>query len=417
MKRRTRLNKWLSLLLATALAVVCCLPFELYSSSAATSQAASSGYDLDPDDAESITDLTAQYQELQKQLDALEKEKEQIEDDANATEKTIKNLKKQISAAEKQMDLLEEEIDRLSGELDGLNSDITTLESEIAVNLETFRKRLRAIYMSGTANELELLLSAENYLDLLTRAEILRRISEHDNKLIDSLTADKTALEDTVKLTSEVKAQTEEKNAEMKAKRKELNSMYSENEDLLDKLEKAEEETEEAIKQYQDEMAAAQREIDEILSKYVSDDDYIGGSLCWPLPGFTKITSPYGQRSSGFHTGTDIAGRNSAGDLCYGYDVLAANTGTVIAVRNLGTKSYGRYLIIDHGGGCRTLYAHLSKVLVSEGDVVIKGDVIARAGSTGNSTGPHLHFELWIDGTRVNPMNNKNELYLVIPKS
>lgn len=341
----------------------------------------------------------------------MEKEKAKLALEQKDVTKYLNTLDDQINKTNDQLNILNDEIDELNGQLDTLTARISEVETDITSTLEIFKQRLRAIYMSGHATELQMLLFSENFVDFLTRAEYMRRISEYDQKIVNQLVADKTELEGLVVEAETARQSSQNKKTTAASKKKELNTQYDEQEEYLNKLKENKEAYDAYIKQYQEEMAEAQKEIDAIMAKYQDDGDYVGGEFEWPLPGFTKITSPYGMRSRGFHTGTDIAGRNAAGDLCYGYPVVAANSGTVIAVRNLGSKSYGRYIIIDHGGGCKTLYAHLSKAGVKEGDTVTRGQEIGKAGSTGNSTGPHLHFELWLKNTRVNPMD-----HLTIPK-
>ncbi|HOP10003.1 MAG TPA: peptidoglycan DD-metalloendopeptidase family protein [Oscillospiraceae bacterium] len=385
------------------------------SSAAASSEETSSvqsgssdSSEMDEEDAQTVSDLTNAYDELQKKVEELEAEKEKLASEQKDVTKYLNALDDQIDATNDQLNLLNDEIDELNDKLDTLTARISEVEGDISSTLEIFKQRLRAIYMSGHATELELLLSSDNFVDFLTRAEILRRISEYDQKIVNQLIADKTELETLVVEAEDAKQTSQEKKVTVASKKQELNTQYDEQEEYLDKLKEDKAAYEAYIKQYQAEMEEAQAEIDAILAKYADDGDYVGGDFVWPLPGFTKITSPYGPRPSmgDFHTGSDIAGRNAAGDLCYGYPVVAAASGTVIAVRNLGSKSYGRYIIIDHGGGCKTLYAHLSKVEVSEGDVVTAGQEIGKAGSTGNSTGAHLHFELWLDNERVDPMDH-----------
>ncbi len=363
------------------------------------------------EDAQAVTDLTNTYEELQKKVEELQAEKDRLSREQKDVTKYIKALDNQIDATNRQLNMLNDEIDELNGELESLTAHIAEVEGNIVKTLEIFKKRLRAIYMSGNATEISLLLSSDNFVDFLTRAEILKRISDYDQKIVNLLKADKAELETLVVNAETARQSSQNKKVSAASKKKELNTQFDEQEEYLDKLKEDKEAYEAYIKQYEEEMEEAHKEIEAILAKYKSADEYVGGAFAWPLPGFTKITSPYGSRSSGFHTGTDIAGRNAAGELCYGYPVVAANSGTVIAVRNLGSKSYGRYIILDHGGGCRTLYAHLSKTTVKEGDTVTRGQEIGKAGSTGNSTGPHLHFELWLDNARVNPM-----AHLKIPK-
>ena len=162
----------------------------------------------------------------------------------------------------------------------------------------------------------------------------------------------------------------------------------------------------------QKEMQEAQAEVTKIYAmleemrkqNQSGNDEYTGGQFGWPLPGYSMLTSYYGWRfnNSDFHTGLDISGSQ-----CYGKTVVAANPGTVAFV-NTAYKAgvgYGIYLIIDHGGGYSTLYAHLSAIDVNVGDVVARGTPIAKVGATGWATGPHLHFEVRIDGKTQNPLS------------
>jgi murein DD-endopeptidase MepM/ murein hydrolase activator NlpD len=130
---------------------------------------------------------------------------------------------------------------------------------------------------------------------------------------------------------------------------------------------------------------------------------YVGGYFAWPLPGYSWISSPFGWRTlygkPDFHTGIDIAGRN-----VYGKPIIASNTGQVVKVAYY-TTGYGYHVMIDHGDNNWTVYAHMSSIAVKQGEWVNQGQVIGYVGSTGNSTGPHLHFEIRINGERKNPLD------------
>lgn len=404
MNRTKAVKKTLSFLLCVVMVFVCLPQLQ------ANATTLTSSIVMEQDDQQAYDDLTANYEELQKKIEQLEKEQAQLKKDSSNAQKALNNVKEQIKSTEKQLDILDKEITSLNKSLDDLSLSLGVVEGVISENLDMFKQRIRSIYMNGRISEIDMLLSADNFLDLLTRAEILRRISEKNNSMIDLLLDNKTELESIISQQQALKAQTESKSQDMDGKRKELGNKYSESETLLSEIKADQTQTAAELKKYNEEIEEVNREIAEIIANYVSAEEYVGGTFAWPLPLFTKITSPYGMRKGKMHTGTDIAGRNAAGDLCYGYDIVAANSGTVIAVRDAGNKSYGKYLIIDHGGGCRSLYAHASKITVKEGDVVVKGAPIAKAGTTGNSTGYHLHFELWINDTRVNPMD-----HLVVP--
>ena len=154
----------------------------------------------------------------------------------------------------------------------------------------------------------------------------------------------------------------------------------------------------------QKEMEETQAEIDRIYEEMDGEmEEFVGGTFMYPVPGYTYISSYYGWRFNGtdFHTGVDFTGSNVNGKK-----VVAANAGNVIFTKTtyIPGKSYGKYIIVDHGGGFSTLYAHLSSVNVSVGDYVKKGQSIGNVGSTGWSTGPHLHFEIRVNGKHTNPL-------------
>ena len=158
------------------------------------------------------------------------------------------------------------------------------------------------------------------------------------------------------------------------------------------------------------ELSEMQKQIQaELLDIYknlnTSNEAYVGGEMMWPVPGYSKISSVYGWRFNGsdFHTGMDITGSG-----VHGAPVVAANTGTVVHTNkcpyNGYSYGYGTYIIVDHGGGITTLYAHLSAIDVKIGDIVVMGQQIGRVGNTGWSTGAHLHFEVRQNGKHVNPL-------------
>ena len=159
-----------------------------------------------------------------------------------------------------------------------------------------------------------------------------------------------------------------------------------------------------------EELSAMQKQIQaELLDIYknlnTSNEAYVGGEMMWPVPGYSKISSYYGWRfdNTDFHTGMDITGSG-----VHGAPVVAANTGTVVHTKtcpyNGYSYGYGTYIIVDHGGGITTLYAHLSSIDVKVGDIVVMGQRIGRVGNTGWSTGAHLHFEVRINGEHTNPL-------------
>lgn len=347
-----------------------------------------------------ITDINGQLDKLEKEQKALEALKNNTRSTRAQAEAYKKALDKQIKNIESQLDLLGDSIDALNGDIGKQETRIAALNGSIEANLELLKQRLRAIYMTPQGSELDALLSSKSFSDLLTRAELLKRISEHDTEIINQLKSERDEVAVLKTNTETKKAEKTAAKVKQQAKMVELDQKYAESAAYIKEL-KADEAA------YAKELAAIAAEnkelesqLDDIYAKYRSAAVYVGGEMAWPVPGFSKISSPYGYRNGGeFHTGTDICGTG-----IYGQPVVAANGGTIVGTYNLGGKSYGKYIIIDHGGGIWTYYAHLSSVSVKAGQKVKRGETIGKVGSTGRSTGPHLHFEVRINNKHTNPM-------------
>ena len=233
------------------------------------------------------------------------------------------------------------------------------------------------------------------------QAELMKRVSQHDTDLLDQLTADKEELEEVKASLDADMTDLDESKALLEEKEEELGVQLNNSEMKIQEY--AEDEA--AFLERKDELVAARAELQEqlqaIYDSMGSIGDYVGGEFAWPLTGYTYISSGFGWRFGGtdYHTGIDITGA-----AVNGKTITAANAGQVTYV-GYSPNAYGNYLIIDHGGGRSTLYAHCSSVDVSVGDFVVMGESIAKVGSTGWSTGPHLHFEIRIDGQAQDPMS------------
>ncbi len=189
----------------------------------------------------------------------------------------------------------------------------------------------------------------------------------------------------------------------MESNKKKLDELCTQSENQIKDLQKDEEKLRKAEEENEKEEKKLQAEIKKMLEELAKQNSvYVGGTFTWPCPGYYNITSEFGMRFhptlkvNKLHTGMDIGAPRGA-------KVVAANAGTVI--RATTNASYGNYVMIDHGGGYTTLYAHMSVLSVSKGDKVTKGQQVGKVGSTGYSTGNHLHFEVLVGGEWVNPMN------------
>ena len=302
------------------------------------------------------------------------------------------------------------------------DEDILRLEEEIAMqeeaikdSFDNFCDRVSASYEKGDATYLELLLGAESLADFISKWDYVSALLEHDREVIEGYREAKTTLErkkvDLEKAREDKAAVLillEEQKAELAASEEDailylntLRQQYAEQKDEFQQYDEQAEELNKELEAY----------LEELAKKIQSQ--YSGEGMIWPLPGFPRITSNFGPRTywyqgkkvSDNHRGIDIAGAG-----CHGANIVAVASGTVVTA--VFHNSYGNYVIIDHGGGIFSLYAHASKLLVAKGDKVELGDVVALVGSTGQSTGSHLHFEIRVGGKAVDPIK---EGYVVQP--
>lgn len=309
----------------------------------------------------------------------------------------IDQIVSEISAADKEIAEKEKEIEQAQEKLNSKKEEISDQNDDIG-------QRLRAMYKSGDTGILEVLLGSSDISELISNLDMIQLIYTNDQKVLsqmqtqyDEISDEKQTLE---KLNEQLKAQKDEK----KQSQQELESKKSD----VEELEKQVAEDNEALEAQIDELnkeaqaLTEQMQQGEIKASTSADSKYSGTAMTWPVPSSQRITSEYGNRYhpilhvNKFHSGIDIGASE-------GSQILAANDGMVIFS---GVKGgYGNCVMIDHGGGIVTLYGHCSKLLVSEGQNVTKGQNIALVGSTGQSTGPHCHFEVRVNGSTTNPLN------------
>ena len=356
-----------------------------------------------------------QISDLQSDLDALKQEQAALQEKLDGVTDQRQQAEAVKASLDADLDNVLNQISTLNLQINAMNESIKITEEEISESkknineqINLLRKRIQTSYKAGYSNALSVVLGADSYYDSLVRTRVITEISERDQEIITDLTTEKQDLE--------------EKEAQLKAEQEQLEQANSELEDSKDSLSKkidaanAEIEDISALEaQYESDVAASQQKAaemeEEISAVYAAienlstseNSEYVGGEMRWPIPNYSTISSGYGWRFNGtdFHTGIDITGSG-----VYGSTIVAANSGTVVKANTTYTpgRGYGIYLIIDHGGGMSTLYGHCSALLVSEGETVSRGQAIAQVGSTGWSTGPHLHFEVRVNGEHTNPL-------------
>ena len=352
------------------------------------------------------SDLSAEKKELQAKLDAL------AEDKSTAMErKTL--LDQQIAATTAQISNVEEQIQNYATLISQKQEELAQAQADEAAQYELFCDRVRAMEKRGEISYWSVLFRADSFTDLLSRLDMINEIMDADQRVIDQLKDLQVQIETAKTELETSKAEEEAAKAELESRKSELDTQRSEANALIQQLTENENETEAALDELEAEQDAIRAEIQRLNEQLIAQQAASGqstesnpGGYIWPVDS-RYITSTVGGRASpgGIgstnHKGTDI------GRVGYTSPVYASKAGTVIVSQY--SSSYGNYVAISHGSGNTTLYAHMSSRKVEVGQYVNQGDVIGITGSTGNSTGPHLHFEVTENGVRVNPLNDGAE--------
>lgn len=347
-------------------------------------------------------------------MDDLQTEKEKITQELNEANQGLEDIQIELTEALEAINKIEAQIIEGETKLQETKSEIAKLEEEIKQTKkkleyiqkdydeqkEALENRLVALYEMGETTYLDVLLNSKNITDFISRYYLIGEIAEYDNDLLETIEREKNKIE-------EISKQLYEKNETLKiAKNNQEKTLIALENARTIKNSYAAELTEEELNT-QKQIEEYNKKLDTIDAQMLflamgdGNTEFIGGEFAWPAPGFTTITSPFGMRFHPIlhyyrmHNGIDIA--TPTGTL-----IVASNSGIVTTASYVG--SYGNVVMIDHGGGVTSAYAHGSEIIAKVGQKVEKGDVILKAGSTGLSTGPHLHFEICVNGKYVNPL-------------
>lgn len=368
-----------------------------------------------------ISELEASIQEKEEAIDAAEKEKKELA--AGLT--SVENVKKELEKSKANLTAYVQELDAAVAEIqtkiESLNTQIADKEKAIAETkaelkeaeqdeadqYEAMQNRMQSIYEQGDNYYLELLSDSGSFADFLNKLDYIEQLSQYDNNLlleyksiVEYVTLCKTQLEVEQEVLNETKKAAEAEQAAME-------TLIGEKEAEILAYEKDITQKEQVIAAYEAEIAE-QTSVIEALEAAVAADRaslwgervYNGGMFCWPAPSYTRISDDYGYRNhpilnvQQFHTGVDMAAPG-------GTPILAAYDGVVVQAAY--NASMGNYVMIDHGSELYTIYMHAQKLMVSPGDEVARGEQIATVGTTGRSTGNHLHFSVRLNGSYVSP--------------
>ncbi|MBN7772876.1 murein hydrolase activator EnvC family protein [Clostridium aminobutyricum] len=315
----------------------------------------------------------------------------------NSLNNEIKNLESKINSTQAQIDALDGDIDATQAKISQALADLEKLEADMNTQNDNLNKRLRTMYKNGSVGFIDVLLGSSGISDLMTNMDRVQRIYDNDKEVLEVLKEQHQIIDAQKQYLLGLQADLKQKQSNQEAQKQSLSASKSEVTEKKSEVAKDNKALEEQLNNLN---AEANRIKAEILALQSKGTTYNGGIMAWPVPGVTRISSEFGYRLhpilgyKKLHTGMDIAAPT-------GTTVVASNPGTVIKAAY--NNSYGYMVMIDHGGGIVTLYAHNSKLLVSTGDVVSRGQAISKSGSTGDSTGPHVHFEVRVNGEYKNP--------------
>ena len=348
--------------------------------------------------ASNIQNLEDEQKEIQIQKQETDLRLEEVKKNLSETMISIEELHQKIVKKEAEIEKLNLEIKDLAENIQLAEQKLEEAEKEYSKHKKISESRLITIYESGETGYLDFLLKSRTLSDLISNYYLLTEVVKNDTQMLEELEQEKNKIEiakealDLQKQNIIALRNSNEKNSNLLANMVIIKNNY------INDLSQEEKELQEKIDLYD---AEIERIDNEIFALTYINSDYSGGVMLWPAPGHKIITSPYGYRIhpifgyQRFHAGIDIG-------VPLGSPIVAANDGTVI--KTAYSSSYGNMIMIDHGGGIVTLYAHLSEFESEPGDVVTRGTTIARSGSTGWSTGPHLHFEVRVNGKTTDPI-------------
>ncbi len=345
------------------------------------------------------TELKEEQENLQDKISGAEEELEYVQEELSKNLIELQELDERIATSKVEIEEVNIEIQSLQLEVEEVESKLNIVQIEYDEKKLIYDERMIALYEMGETEYLDILFESNNISDFVSNYYMITQMAEHDTELIEELEKVKNEIEiEKKKLDNQKETLATLKENQLRATTI-LENTITIRESFVSRLSEEEQKIKADIDEYTKLFAEVNSQILETALKSL-DEKYIGGTLDWPVPGYTRITSEYGMRDHPvtgiykLHTGIDIAAPTGA-------NFIAVNSGVVVTATY--NAAYGNMVIVDHGGGVSTLYAHGSEILVSVGQTVNRGDVVLKVGNTGYSTGPHAHFEVRLNGITTDP--------------
>lgn len=350
--------------------------------------------------AENEQNLQQQREDLQNQINDANGELQDVQEELSENLQQVQKLDEKIEESNKELEGLDAKISELQSSIEEVQAKLDVAEENYTKQKELLDNRLIAVYESSDTEYLDVILSSKSISDFLSNYFLITELAKQDIELLEDMQSKKDNIKKNRKQLEDKKQELATIKANQSKTARILENTKIVRENYISKLSSEEQGIQTKIDEYNAQFAAINAEILAMVKDGIAAE-YIGGELAWPVPGYTRISSKYGMRTHPItgvyklHTGTDISAPMGA-------NFIAANDGIVIKAGYNG--AYGNMVIIDHGGGVSTLYAHGSEILVQVGQTVKRGDPVLKVGSTGYSTGPHAHFEVRLNGVVTDPM-------------
>ncbi|MCI8587665.1 MAG: peptidoglycan DD-metalloendopeptidase family protein [Clostridia bacterium] len=349
-----------------------------------------------------LEELQVENQELQKQIEENINHLEIVQEELTQNLVQIQGIDEEIAKSEESLSALNKEVEEFNTKIKNVENELKEKQREYDAQKKLTDERMIAICEQGELQYLDILLGSTNIIDFVSKYYLVSQIYENDLQLLEKANSQKKEIEAKTEELQKQKDILSEKKKEQQKDEQLLENTKTARQIQMAKLSQEEQNIQLKIDEYKTQVTSIENEIRALAIVEAFGEDYVGEEMIWPTPGYTRITSQFGMRTHPItglyrlHTGTDVGAP-------VGTDFLAMASGVVVkAEYNL---AYGNMIIIDHGGGVQTLYAHGSEIIAKIGQTIKQGDPVLKVGSTGYSTGPHAHFEIRINGNPVDPLN------------
>ena len=354
--------------------------------------------------ADDVAGLQSKTNEISEQISITNNQLKVVKDEMSEEMQQIQNLDVEIAKSQEEIENIDVQVEELENQIQEIEKKLKVIQKEYEKLEDLLDNRVIDLYETPKLKYIEMILTSESITEMLSKYFNIEELIKYDSELLQKVNVQKEEIEKNQQILNEKKQELNITKENQNKKNQVLSNTKIMKEYYLSKLNEEEQKLQKQIDEYNLQVYLIESEIKSLSIEKISAD-YFGGPMTWPVPGYTKLTSLYGMRvhpitgAYKLHTGIDISAP-------MGTNFVAAAKG--IVTKATYNTAYGNMVIIDHGGGVQTLYAHGSEILVEIGQEIEKGTEILKVGSTGYSTGPHAHFEIRINGLTVNPLEYLN---------